>query len=155
MATRPKWVNNEVSSIGTCKFKLSAIKTTIKTYLRTYQTNIRKSPLKGGVLPLKARGRAKQNFIRVHTSKFMVRTFSPTLSSSFKKFLIDWSQIIVQKCHFLAIFRRFRVLFGPKRAPQGTPKRYPEVQMNKIMRHPISYKASFVKINDVNFSQLC
>ena len=53
-----KWVNGEVSGIGTCKFEFSTIKTPITTYKMVFLTIIRKSPQKGVFLALKVpRGR--------------------------------------------------------------------------------------------------
>ena len=48
----PKKVNDEVSCDGICKFEIGTIKTTIKTCIMKFWTNIKKSPQRG-VLALK------------------------------------------------------------------------------------------------------
>ena len=53
-----KWVNSEVSGIGTCKFEFSTIKNPITTYKMVFETISRKRPKKGVFLaPKVPRGR--------------------------------------------------------------------------------------------------
>ena len=46
-ASTPKRVNHEFSGIWTCKFEFSTIKTTIKMYIMTLLTKVRKRPQNG------------------------------------------------------------------------------------------------------------
>ena len=77
-----KWVNGEVSGIGTCKFEFSTIKTPITTYKMDFLTIVRKSPQKGVFFSPKSPQGTRSRVLPGSTITFLC---SHQLSSNFWK----------------------------------------------------------------------
>ena len=90
MRTRfQKWVNGEVSGIGTCKFEFSTIKTHITTYKMAFPTNIRKSPQKGCFLALKVPRGREPEFWQGQEQQFYVHINYLQIFGKFQKNLME------------------------------------------------------------------